>query len=118
MCNKSLRSTTLLLNAKNLAKIQQENEKNPITYKNNISNYLNNNIIASKEKNYEDVDKSSIASSMNFTIINTNDQQVIKRSVCRKHQLTILIGTMSCFFSIAILLAIYYLERKLFAGRM
>lgn len=123
----SARSGSLLLTAANLAQIHQQdsNDINVISTRNqNIQYYLDqqtnkNDLLALplanniKVVNEHEDDNVSVASSMHFTVVNVNTRpQVAKRSFCRKHQLTILVLTMSALFTIGILTAILLLESK------
>lgn len=61
-------------------------------------------------------DTLSVASSMHFTVVNMNTRPTVRqRSFCRKHQLTILILTMSALFTIGIMTAIFLLESEYYA---
>lgn len=58
-------------------------------------------------------DNISVASSMHFTVVNMNTSSNVKRrSFCQKHQLTVLVVTMSVVFTIGILAAIIFVESK------
>ncbi|XP_044267147.1 uncharacterized protein LOC123012962 [Tribolium madens] len=114
----SARSGSLLLTAANLAQIQNENaDKN--TRQQNIQYYLeqtnNKDHIALPVNDLKkpDPDAVSVASSMHFTVVNMNTKPVVRqRSFCRKHQLTILVLTMSALFTIGIMAAIFLLEMR------
>lgn len=116
----SARSGSLLLTAANLAQIhQQDNNDELISARSqNIQYYLDqqtdkNDLLTLPLGNRKliDGDNVSVASSMHFTVVNVDTRpQVAKRSFCRKHQLTILILTMSALFTIGILTAILLLE--------
>ncbi|CAH1130515.1 unnamed protein product [Ceutorhynchus assimilis] len=125
----SARSGSLLLTAANLAQIHQETREvkdsssaDAMTTRDlNIQYYLENNdkhndLIASlpKTNKQPEPDNVSIASSMHFTVVNVNSRphRVPKRSFCRKHQLTILVLSMSALFTIGILAAVYVLEMR------
>lgn len=61
----------------------------------------------------QELDNVSIASSMHFTVVNVNQRTRTKqRSFCSKHQLTILVITMSVLFTIGIISAIFFIESK------
>lgn len=61
----------------------------------------------------QDQDNVSIASSMHFTVVNVNQRPKAKqRSCCSKHQLTILVITMSVLFLVGIICAIFFIESK------
>lgn len=50
---------------------------------------------------------------MHFTVVNVNTRtQTKSRSFCRKHQLTILVVSMSVIFTLGILAAVWCLECK------
>ncbi|XP_030755165.1 uncharacterized protein LOC115881702 [Sitophilus oryzae] len=123
------RSGSLLLTAANLAQIHQnqqekhESESSAMcTRDQNIQYYLertnqDNAFLASipktSTKKTDDQDNVSIASSMHFTVVNMITRpRVPKRSCCRKHQLTILVTTMSTLFTLGILAAILLLEMR------
>lgn len=119
----SARSGSLLLTAANLAQIHpQIPEEGAISTRDlNIQYYLeksnkDNAIIAALPKTCKqpEPDNVSIASSMHFTVVNINSRpsRVPKRSFCRKHQLTILVLSMSALFTIGIIAAIYVMESK------
>ncbi|XP_050302639.1 uncharacterized protein LOC126740593 isoform X2 [Anthonomus grandis grandis] len=120
----SARSGSLLLTAANLAQIHQDNNVHTSPSSNtrdlNIQYYLertnqDNELIASLPKSVKqpEQDNVSIASSMHFTVVNVNSRpKVLKRSCCRKHQLTILVVSMSVLFTIGILMAVYLLEMR------
>lgn len=122
----SAKSGSQLLTAANLAHINQSvpstRDQNIQYYLqtsangsiNNDSDYFNNLLYNELKKNIikKDPDSASIASSMHFTVVNMNTTRppTSKRSFCRKHQLTILVMTMSALFTIGILTAIFLLE--------
>ncbi|KAL1514157.1 hypothetical protein ABEB36_003463 [Hypothenemus hampei] len=122
----SARSGSLLLTAANLAKIHHQEDKEVewramSTRDLNIQYYLDktnkdNQLIAAlpKQCKQPEPDNVSIASSMHFTVVNVNSRpsRVPKRSFCRKHQLTILVLSMSVLFTIGILVAIFVLEMR------
>lgn len=119
----SARSGSLLLTAANLAQIHpQIPEEGAISTRDlNIQYYLeksnkDNAIIAALPKTCKqpEPDNVSIASSMHFTVVNINSRpsRVPKRSFCRKHQLTILVLSMSALFTIGIIAAIYVMEMR------
>lgn len=65
------------------------------------------------EDKSQDLDSVSIASSMHFTVVNVNHRPKVKsRSCCSKHQLTVLVITMSVIFLIGIITAIFFIESK------
>lgn len=112
-----------MLTAANLAQIHpQIPEDGAISTRDlNIQYYLeksnkDNAIIAALPKTCKqpEPDNVSIASSMHFTVVNVNSRpsRVPKRSFCRKHQLTILVLSMSALFTIGIIAAIYVMESK------
>ncbi|XP_060516988.1 uncharacterized protein LOC132696265, partial [Cylas formicarius] len=117
----SVRSGSLLLTATNLAQIhqnQQEADNSLSTRDQNIQYYLeqsnrDNDLLAALPKKNPEPDNASIASSMHFTVVNVNTRQKQpKRSCCRRHQLTILVMTMSALFTVGILTAIFLLEMR------
>lgn len=119
----SARSGSLLLTAANLAQIADEQSVPGERLSNrdqNIKYYLehtdHNDLLPLPNRDFNkkiDPDSVSIASSMHFTVVNVNARPPAKpRSFCRKHQLTILVVTMSALFMIGILCAIVFLERK------
>ncbi|XP_066155658.1 uncharacterized protein [Euwallacea fornicatus] len=119
----SARSGSLLLTAANLAQIHPQNpEDEAISTRDlNIQYYLektnkDNEFIAALPKTRQgpEPDNVSVASSMHFTVINVNSRpsKVPKRSFCRKHQLTILVLSMSALFMVGILVAIYVMEMR------
>ncbi|CAH1187557.1 unnamed protein product [Phyllotreta striolata] len=120
----SVRSGSLLLTAANLAQIhhlQQEQESRnaiqsaPASIRDqNIRYFLENQPSGNvADKKFADPDSVSIASSTHFTVVNVNTRQKSpKRSFCRKHQLTILVLTMSAVFTIGIMAAIILLEMR------
>lgn len=125
----SARSGSLLLTAANLAQIA--NDQSTTTAQGerlsnrdqNIKYYLehadqNDLLLTLPNRDFNkkivDPDSVSIASSMHFTVVNVNARPPVKpRSFCRKHQLTILVVTMSVLFTIGILCAIVFLECEL-----
>ncbi|KAJ3633352.1 hypothetical protein MTP99_010306 [Tenebrio molitor] len=117
----SARSGSLLLTAANLAQIQNEDspDDTALTRQQNIQYYLqqtNNNdhlSLPGNDLKKPDPDAVSVASSMHFTVVNMNTRPVVRqRSFCRKHQLTILVLSMSALFLLGILAAIFFLESK------
>lgn len=118
----SAKSGSLLLTAANLAQIhhQESTSDDAVSTRNqNIQYYLqqtsNNDLLALPMNNTKktEPDNVSIASSMHFTVVNVNTRQKPpQRSFCRKHQLTILVLSMSALFTIGILTAIFLLESK------
>ncbi|KAJ8958384.1 hypothetical protein NQ314_006406 [Rhamnusium bicolor] len=118
----SARSGSLLLTAANLAQIHQQESNNDdvvSTRNQNIQYYLqqtsNNDLLALPINNTKkpEPDNVSIASSMHFTVVNMNTRQKPpQRSFCRKHQLTILVLSMSALFTMGILTAIFLLESE------
>ena len=115
----SARSGSLLLTAANLAQIESQDstEDRNLTRHQNIQYYLqqtNNNdhlSLPASDLKKPDPDAVSVASSMHFTVVNMNTRPVVRqRSFCRKHQLTILVLTMSALFMIGIMAAIFLLE--------
>lgn len=126
----SARSGSLLLTAANLAQIHQQYESSHpndtekiSTRDQNIQYYLRQtnqldsidiSPVTIGEKKPVDPDNVSLASSMHFTVVNVStSRKPPQRSFCRKHQLTILVLTMSVLFTIGILTAILLLESKL-----
>ncbi|CAH1105849.1 unnamed protein product [Psylliodes chrysocephalus] len=123
----SVRSGSLLLTAANLAQIhhlqqddnQDATEPTPATTRDqNIRYFLENQLggplsasIDLGKKKIEP-DSVSVASSTHFTVVNMNSRQQRppQRSFCRKHQLTILVLTMSAVFTVGIMTAILLLE--------
>ncbi|CAG9832417.1 unnamed protein product [Diabrotica balteata] len=127
----SVRSGSLLLTAANLAQIHNlqhppdvEDPPPPTeasTRDQNIRYYLQSqsvdgidhlppSIDINKKKEPDTV---SVASSTHFTVVNVNTRQrQPQRSFCRKHQLTILVLTMSTIFTIGIMAAILLLELR------
>ncbi|KAH0999421.1 hypothetical protein HUJ04_005658 [Dendroctonus ponderosae] len=118
--SQSAKSGSQLLTATNLAQIHQDEEK--LSARDiNIQYYLDqanktSELIAALPKacKQPEPDNVSIASSMHFTVVNMNSRppRVPKRSCCRKHQLTILVLSMSALFTIGILAAIYVMEMR------
>lgn len=125
----SARSGSLLLTAANLAQIHQQYELSQpegseklSTRDQNIQYYLRqtnpqdpNGIIPVTigEKKPAEPDNVSVASSCHFTAVNiSTSRKPPQRSFCRKHQLTILVITMSTLFMVGILTAIMLLESK------
>lgn len=111
----STKSGTLLLTAANLAQIQAEQESLG-RKESNLQIYLEQNgggFIPKSDK--QEMDNVSIASSMHFTVVNVNHrpQKIKSRSFCSKHQLTILVISMSILFMIGIIAAIFCIESKL-----
>lgn len=101
--NTLYKSNITLTAPKGLESIQTES-RNPIT--------LNRPNIKAK-----DIDAISMASSTHFTVVNGmgGPQRVSKGGICsRGHQITILIVSMSIFFMIGILGAIYLLESMIY----
>lgn len=122
-CFQSARSGSLLLTAANLAQIhqeQQDDKVDPTSIRNqNIQYYLqqtNQQDLISLpvgERKTIEPDNVSVASSMHFTVVNVNtSRKVPQRGFCRKHQLTILVVTMSFLFTVGIMTAILLLESK------
>ncbi|XP_023011597.2 uncharacterized protein isoform X2 [Leptinotarsa decemlineata] len=126
----SARSGSLLLTAANLAQIHQQQQQDDqnrsdideavSTRNQNIRYYLqqsggHDDLITMPETvpKKPDPDAVSVASSMHFTVVNVNTRQrPPQRSFCRKHQLTILVLTMSVLFTVGILTAILFLEMR------
>ncbi|KAF2905562.1 hypothetical protein ILUMI_00610 [Ignelater luminosus] len=117
----SVKSGSLLLTAANLAKIhKQESTKSLISNRdNNLQYYLqqvNNNQLLSIPINdfkKSDPDNASVASSTHFTVVNVNARtQGKSRGFCRKHQLSVLVISMSIIFTIGILAAVWCLEMR------
>ncbi|XP_018318912.1 uncharacterized protein LOC108732537 isoform X2 [Agrilus planipennis] len=117
----SAKSGTLLLTAANLAKVaSQDVEKNLTTNKeHNLQLYLqqvgpDHLLPFHKDLTKKpDGDTVSVASSTHFTVINVNSRPQVKtRSFCRKHQLTILVVSMSIIFTIGLLAAIILFEMR------
>ncbi|XP_017773182.1 PREDICTED: uncharacterized protein LOC108560234 [Nicrophorus vespilloides] len=114
----SARSGSLLLTAANLAQIHKDSTKELTTRDDNIKYFLessNSNplSIPITEKKTSDPDSVSIASSMHFTVVNVHTRPTVKkRSFCKKHQLTILVVSMSAIFTFAIIMAIFALEMR------
>lgn len=113
----STKSGTMLLTAANLAQIHETShrESNLQLYLQQTNPSLAGSTIISgfpKEKG-EELDNVSIASSMHFTVVNVNHRPRVKpRSCCSKHQLTILVITMSVLFLVGIISAIFFIESK------
>lgn len=110
----STKSGTLLLTAANLAQIQAEQESLG-QKESNLQIYLEQNgggFIPKSDK--QEMDNVSIASSMHFTVVNVNHrpQKIKSRSFCSKHQLTILVISMSILFMIGIIAAIFCIEMR------
>ncbi|CAD6228621.1 GSCOCG00006465001-RA-CDS [Cotesia congregata] len=86
-------SGTLLLTAANLAAIQ------PPT------------LVPQKQKSADAV---SVASSTHFTVVNGLGRSVVmyKKSWCARHQLTVLVCTMSFLFMVGLLAGVLYMESK------
>ncbi|XP_065163927.1 uncharacterized protein [Atheta coriaria] len=128
----SARSGSLLLTAANLAHIHKATQQSPgmagtspSTRNENIKYYLEStgSLDASREAALKlptadeckkvDADAASIASSMHFTVVNVNSRpQVRTRSFCKKHQLSVLVVTMSAIFTIGIITAVFLLEMR------
>ncbi|KAJ8918495.1 hypothetical protein NQ315_008193 [Exocentrus adspersus] len=117
----SAKSGSLLLTAANLAQIHhQGSTENATSIRNqNIQYYLeqtsSNDLLAlpTNDTKKPEPDNVSIASSMHFTVVNVNTRQKPpQRSFCRKHQLTILVLSMSALFTIGIMAAIFLLEMR------
>lgn len=119
----------MLLTAANLAQIHQQYESAQpegseilSTRDQNIQYYLRQTNphdpmgivpVTIGEKKPVDPDTVSVASSMHFTVVNVStSRKPPQRSYCRKHQLTILVLSMSVLFTIGILTAILLLESK------
>lgn len=103
--------TSLLLNVQNLAKhteLKQNEEKQDNHW------MFNQHQQRSKPK---DLDQVSIASSTHFTLVNGcgRDSNVKTNSSFCRHdrKITILTMTMTLVFIIGIIIAIYFMERKL-----
>lgn len=119
-CFQSTKSGTLLLTAANLAQIHDATSHRDA----NIQLYLQQSspvgstaIVPafqypkSDGEKTQDLDNVSIASSMHFTVVNVNHRPKPKqRSFCSKHQLTILVITMSVLFLVGIITAIFFIE--------
>ncbi|KAK9879802.1 hypothetical protein WA026_006861 [Henosepilachna vigintioctopunctata] len=126
----SAKSGSLLLTAVNLAQVQQANtrrEPTLSTRNQNIQNYLNHFPINGNVNSHvpelitkkQEPDTVSVASSTHFTVINMHNSRPPKpRSFCRKHQLTILIVSMSILFTIGIMAAVWFLEKRAQQRRM
>ena len=113
----SAKSGSLLLTAANLAKIHKQETKHGSNRNNNLQYYLqqvnNNQLPITIEPKKVDADNASVASSMHFTVVNVNTRpQIQSRSFCRKHQLSVLIISMSILFTIGVLAAILCLEMR------
>lgn len=102
-----------------MAQIHGSTEKILNTRDQNIQYYLQqtnpsfiiDNIGKDEYKKPNDGDNVSVASSMHFTVVNMNARPNVKRrSFCRKHQLTVLVVTMSIIFTIGILGAVLFME--------
>lgn len=119
----------MLLTAANLAQIHQQYQQSESggdrlsTRDQNIQYYLRQSTnqqdpigivpVTIGEKKAVEPDNVSIASSMHFTVVNVStSRKPPQRSFCRKHQLTILVVTMSALFTIGIMTAILLLESK------
>ncbi|RZF47727.1 hypothetical protein LSTR_LSTR005991 [Laodelphax striatellus] len=64
----------------------------------------------------KDMDAASVASSTHFTVVNGMPhcrRKLPSTSVCRKHQLTTIVVTTCGLFMVALLIAIYLIDRKL-----
>ncbi|XP_045472753.1 uncharacterized protein LOC123679289 isoform X1 [Harmonia axyridis] len=115
----SARSGSLLLTAANLAQVQKAEltkEAGNSTRDQNIQYYLdqfpqNENFPGLVPKK-QDPDSASLASSTHFTVVNIHTRPPKPRSFCRKHQLTVLVVTMSTLFTIGIMAAIWFLEKR------
>ncbi|KAK7588208.1 hypothetical protein V9T40_005453 [Parthenolecanium corni] len=97
---KSANSNTLLLTAANLAKFSFDSEKPHHDY------------VISNLRNY---DTESLASSTHFTLVNGMERKLPKhmkpvKCCCERHQLTILITTMTMFLAFTIFLCIYFVH--------
>jgi hypothetical protein len=79
-------------------------------------NITENDAIHHHQPKAKDLDQISIASSTHFTVVNGFGRSNIKpksNSICRQgRQITILIVTMSVFFMIGIIGAIYLMDSK------
>lgn len=109
-----------------MAQIQKEvtSDDQILTRQQNIQYFLertnNNDHISLPGANTKKIepDALSVASSMHFTVVNMNTKPTVRqRSFCRKHQLTILILTMSALFTIGIMTAIFLLESKYYTTK-
>lgn len=115
----SARSGSLLLTAANLAQVQKAEltkEAGYSTRDQNIQYYLNqypqNETFPGLVPKKQEPDSASLASSTHFTVVNMNTKPPKPRSFCRKHQLTVLVVTMSTLFTIGIMAAIWFLESE------
>lgn len=111
----STKSGTLLLTAANLAQIQAQLPAELGRKESNLQIYLEQNGgVFPPKPDKQEMDNVSIASSMHFTVINVSHRPVKpkSRSFCSKHQLTILVITMSILFLIGIIGAIFCIESK------
>ncbi|KRT82275.1 hypothetical protein AMK59_4686, partial [Oryctes borbonicus] len=110
----SAKSGSLLLTAANLAQIHADSVEKETTCKTkeeNLRYYLekagqSNPLFSLSSENIKkpDPDTVSVASSMHFTVVNVDTRPSVRpRSFCRKHQLTVLVVTMSALFTIGIL---------------
>ncbi|XP_065207013.1 uncharacterized protein LOC135836239 [Planococcus citri] len=100
--SKSANSNTLLLTAANLAAFKFDNVTPHHEY------------VTSNGKNY---DTESLASSTHFTLVNGMERKIPKHMkpvecCCERHQLSILITTMTLVFSFTIFLCIYFVQAK------
>ncbi|KAL3282631.1 hypothetical protein HHI36_005806 [Cryptolaemus montrouzieri] len=122
----SAKSGSLLLTAANLAHIQKadKREASCSTRDQNIQYYLNqfpgngNGHLPDLMPKKPEPDNVSLASSTHFTVVNMHTRPPKPRSFCRKHQLTILVVTMSTLFTIGIMAAIWFLEKRAQHRRM
>ncbi|XP_031344427.1 uncharacterized protein LOC116171618 isoform X2 [Photinus pyralis] len=111
----SIKSGSLLLTAANLAKVHKHETKHGTNRDSNLQYYLQqvnkDTLSIPMPTKKQDTDTDSNASSMHFTVVNVNTKPQMKsRSFCRKHQLSILIITMSILFTVGVLVAILCLE--------
>lgn len=96
----SAKSNTLLLTAANLAAFKFDKVKPHHDY------------VPPQTKNY---DTESLASSTHFTLVNGMERKLPKHMkpvecCCEKHQLSILITTMTIFLAVTIFLCIYFFQ--------
>lgn len=113
------------MTAANLAQIHNDIEKETTckTKEENLRYYLEQTgqsnplfAITVDDIKKPDPDTVSVASSMHFTVVNVDTRPPVKpRSFCRKHQLTVLVVTMSVLFTLGILAAVVLLESKYFS---
>lgn len=115
----SARSGSLLLTAANLAlihQIQRPDISSNSRINDNLQYYVssgNEQSLGDSLRKEKDADSVSIASSTHFTVVNVNSRpSVRKRSFCRKHQLTVLVVSMSILFLGGILAAILFMELR------